>query len=123
MKNLTLILITSLLLIACSNTRIKLGGENLQNIEVSKESLFPEGFAYDKKSKKMYLSSFRSGEIYQIDNDGQTHLFAKDKRLYSVLGIRVDSKRNRLLAVTGDIGASTKRYPKGKKKISSISNI
>ena len=108
---------------SCSSlpkTGITLGGPQPNAIEVSRKSLFPEGIAYNNKSGKFLLGSFREGAVYEIDSSGDARLFVHDTRLNSVLGLCVDTERNRLLVANADIGSALRPYPGGEKKLASI---
>ncbi len=99
---------------------ITLGGTQLKYISIKKAALYPESLKYNPKTNKFLVGSFRDGGVYEIDQDGHYQRFINDKRLISTLGIWVDEQRNRLLAVSGDLGSSIKAYPKGIKKLAAL---
>jgi len=78
----------------------------IESIEIKNDTLFPEGITYNPLSNRFIVGSFRQGAIFEIDQNGNAKIFIEDKRLHSVLAVRVDTKRNRLLALTSDLGAS-----------------
>jgi DNA-binding beta-propeller fold protein YncE len=99
---------------------IKFSGNNLDSITINKPALYPEGIDYNPKTDKFIVGSFRDGGVYEIDSDGSYHKIINDERLNSVLGVRVDVKRNRLLVVNSDIGSSINSYGGGPKKSASL---
>ena len=98
----------------------KFSGKNLDSITIDKPALYPEGIDYNPKTDKFIVGSFRDGGVYEIDSDGGSHRIVNDERLNSVLAVRVDVKRDRLLVVNSDIGSSIKSYVEGPKKLASL---
>lgn len=99
---------------------IYLGGESLESIAIQKPALYPEGIDYNPNTDKFIVGSFREGAVYEINPDGTYQKLIDDNRLNSVLAVRVDVKRNRLLVVNADIGASIRSSSKGVKKTASL---
>ncbi|HEX4972489.1 MAG TPA: SMP-30/gluconolactonase/LRE family protein [Steroidobacteraceae bacterium] len=65
------------------------------------ESLRPEGITWDPIGGHLYFGSL-SGEIWRVDLGGKLERFAgADSGLREVLGLKVDSQRRLLWAVTG----------------------
>jgi len=95
---------------------IRLGGDSLKSIVIQKPALYPEGIDYNPNTDKFIVGSFREGAVYEINPDGTYQKLIDDSRLNSVLAVRVDVKRNRLLVVNSDIGASVRTSSKGAKK-------
>jgi len=95
---------------------IRFGGESLESIIIQKPALYPEGIDYNPNTDKFIVGSFREGAVYEISPDGTYKKIIDDNRLNSVLAVRIDVKRNRLLAVSSDIGASVRTSSKGVKK-------
>lgn len=61
----------------------------------------PEGIAYDPKSKSFFVGSVTRKQIVRIAPNGKVTTFAGEKDgLQQILGLAVDSKRNRLYAVS-----------------------
>jgi len=87
---------------------------------IDKPALYPEGIGYNPTTDKFIVGSFRDGGVYEVGLDGTYHQIIKDERLNSVLAARIDAKRNRLLVVNSDIGASIRSYSKGVKKLASL---
>jgi len=98
----------------------KFSGNNLDAITIDKPALYPEGIDYNPKTDKFIVGSFRDGGVYEIDSDGGYHRIVNDERLNSVLAVRVDIKRDRLLVVNSDIGSSINSYVEGPKKLASL---
>ena len=113
------------LLLAISNFTfavepIMFNGNNLESITVDKPALFPEGIDYNPSTDKFIVGSFRDGGVYEVGLDGSARKIINDKRLNSVLAVRVDIKRNRLLVVNSDLGSSINVYAEGPKKLASL---
>ena len=98
----------------------KFNSENLETITINKPALYPEGIDYNPNTDKFIAGSFRDGGVYEIDLDGSYRQLINDQRLNSVLGVRIDIKRNRLLVVNSDIGSSINSYVEGPKKLASL---
>jgi sugar lactone lactonase YvrE len=94
--------------------------DNLEAITINKPALYPEGIDYNPDTDKFIVGSFRDGGVYEIDLDGNYRQLISDERLNSVLGVRVDIKRNRLLVANSDIGSSINSYAEGPKKLASL---
>ena len=61
----------------------------------------PEGIAFDAKENTFYISSIRKGMILKVDENGEISTFYNaNKNTWSVSGISIDKKRNRLWACT-----------------------
>lgn len=97
---------------------VVLAGKHLARIQTG--AIYPEGIEYDSKTGKFLLGSFRGGSVYTVDGAGGSELLVKDKRLITVLGIRVDAKRNRLLVATSDLGVSLRRSIPGPNKFAAL---
>jgi len=97
------------------NNSFTLKGNALNSISINKDALYPETILYNSKNDKVIVGSFRDGNIYEIDNNGNAEIFI-EANLRSILGIQIDYKRNRFFALSSDIGASINRFKKGIKK-------
>lgn len=98
----------------------KFNGSKLETITINKPALYPEGIDYNPKSDKFIVGSFRDGGVYEVELDGSSRRLVNDERLNSVLAVRVDVKRNRLLVVNSDVGSSVNSYIEGPKKLASL---
>ncbi len=99
---------------------VTLGGAQLESIIIQKPALYPEGIDYNPNTDKFIVGSFREGAVYEVNLDGTYRQLINDDRLNSVLAVRVDVKRNRLLVVNSDIGASIQPSSQGVKKVASL---
>lgn len=120
MKFKSLVLCLSISSVSVSAEPINFNGSNLESITIDKPALYPEGIDYDPQRDKFIVGSFRDGGVYEIDLDGSSYKLVNDERLNSVLAVRVDIKRNRLLVVNSDIGSSINSYAEGPKKLASL---
>ncbi|MCW8931193.1 MAG: hypothetical protein OQL19_13250 [Gammaproteobacteria bacterium] len=99
---------------------VSFANEQLETININKKALYPESIQYNPITEKYVVGSFRDGKIYEIDSNGDYKVLINDKRISSALGIQVDTKLNRLLVATADIGSSTNSYNKGIKKLAAL---
>ncbi len=90
---------------------IKFNQNKSSSIVINNDELFPESITYNPISDRYILGSFRQGAIFEVDENGNTKKIVEDSRLRSVFAVRIDSKRNRLLALTSDLGASVETHP------------
>ncbi|HRH43907.1 MAG TPA: hypothetical protein PKY82_19910 [Pyrinomonadaceae bacterium] len=68
---------------------------------VHEKGLVAESVAYDAKTKNFYLASVAGRKILKVGADGKTTIFAdKSLGLWSVFGIKIDSKRQILWAAS-----------------------
>jgi len=114
-----MLLVAASLLISFSSfaDSVSLGGAQLESITIQKPALYPEGIDYNPVTDKFIVGSFRDGAVYEINSDGTYRQLINDIRLKSVLAVRVDVKRNRLLVVNSDIGASIRSSSESARKI------
>ncbi|MFV2058953.1 MAG: hypothetical protein ACC707_21040 [Thiohalomonadales bacterium] len=73
-------------------------------ILIKNESLYPEGISYDVHNKLFYVSSVARGEIWRVNQAGESELFIKNDLFPSTIGLQVDAKRNRLIVGIADPG-------------------
>lgn len=73
-------------------------------ITINNEGLYPEGISYSAKDKHFYISSVAKGEIWRVNKQGKSELFAQNNKFASAIGLQVDTKRNRLLVCISDPG-------------------
>jgi len=79
--------------------------------EVKTPALYPEGIAHDPASGAFLLGSIRKGIVVRVRADGTVETLVDDPRLRSVVGIRVDAARGRLLVNTADYGVAERSVP------------
>lgn len=63
--------------------------------------LIPEGIAYDRKTRSLFLGSMVQDRILRL-RDGRQEIFASSDVLHSVLGLTVDVDGRRLYAVSSN---------------------
>ena len=77
-------------------------------ITIHNKGLYPEGIGYDPQTKHFYVSSVARGEIWQVDQNGKSVLFAKNDKFASTIGLHIDDKNDRLLICVSDPGVGEK---------------
>ena len=97
---------------------VRMAGEGMAAIRTG--AIYPEGIEYNPATGKFLLGAFRDGGVYEVDAEGGYKPLVTDERLVTVLGIRVDVKRNRLLVATSDLGVSTHRSMEGPTKFAAL---
>ena len=75
-------------------------------LEFSNPGLYPEGVEYDAVRDRFLLGSIRRGEVVSVGRNGESTVLVQDDRLRSVVGIRVDPERGRLLVNSSDYGVA-----------------
>jgi len=115
-----LALTTALISYSFAVESIEFNGDGLKSITIQKPALYPEGIDYNPITDRFIVGSFRDGGVYEVNLDGSYHQLIDDKRLNSVLAVRVDAARNKLFVVNSDIGSSINHYSKGPKKLASL---
>jgi sugar lactone lactonase YvrE len=78
------------------------------SIRFESDNLYPEGIAYDSKRDLIYVSSITSGKIGAVDRKGNFKVAFDDPRLVSSLGLKCNRKNDKLYALNGDFGMSSK---------------
>lgn len=77
-------------------------------ITITETGLYPEGIDYNAITDEFLVGSITRSEVGIIDPEtGAYTPFINDPGLASVTGVNVDEERNRLLAVSGNLGFST----------------
>ena len=94
--------------------------QSIKTIEVKHDTLFPEAITYNAKSNRFVLGSFRQGAIFEVDKHGNARKIIDDERLRSVFAVSIDNKRNRLYALTSDLGVSVKTNTKDVKRYAAL---
>jgi len=79
-----------------------------ESITVNAPALYPEGIAYNSTNGRFYLGSYHQGKIVSVDTKGNIYPFAEDSTLVTVVGMKIDTKNNRLIACNTDLGFGTK---------------
>lgn len=114
------LMLSCFLSLACARGHTVTFAQAGSALTVQHPALYPETIEYDSKRDVFLLSSMRDGGIYRVDQLGRASLLVNDPRLCSVLGIAVDSERQRLWAVNSDLGASTKTSAAGPKQLAGV---
>ena len=85
-------------------------------ITINNKGLYPEGVSYNSQDKHFYVSSVARGEVWKVDKQGDSELFAKNRKFVSTIGLKVDEKQNRLLVCISDpgVGENTSIASKGR---------
>lgn len=81
---------------------VSIEARTLHTINIKYPQLFPEGFDWDKENQHFIVGSLQFGTLHTVSDAGVADDFITDKDYAgkaSVLGITVDSKRSRVLAV------------------------
>jgi sugar lactone lactonase YvrE len=92
-------------------------------ISFQADNLYPEGITYDSKRDLFYVSSIASGKIGAVDRKGNFKVACDDSRLVSTLGLKYDSRNDKLYALNGDFGMSSKSNPQNAGKIAQLAII
>ncbi len=77
-----------------------------RHVVVTAPSLYPEGLDYAPTTGNFLLGSIRQGSVVTVSPAGEVSPLVRDERLRSVVGIRVDGARGRLLIANSDYGVS-----------------
>ena len=77
-------------------------------VNFNSTALYPEGVDWDAKNQRFLVTSIRKGEIGSVKDDGTYWVFAKDSRMVSSVGIKIDAQRDRVLVCNADPGAAEK---------------
>ncbi|ONI89856.1 hypothetical protein ALI144C_03970 [Actinosynnema sp. ALI-1.44] len=75
------------------------------------DELHPEGIAYDPNENRFLIGSVTRGTVSTVRPDGSARTVVKDPKLITTMGLTVDARRGRLLAVNGDIGIADGSTP------------
>lgn len=107
MKTLHILIISSLAagLMACNSDKPM---ATPGSIKFNSAALYPEGVDWDARNKRFLVTSIRKGEIGSVKDDGTYWVFAKDPRIVSSVGIKIDAQRDRVLVCNADPGAAEK---------------
>jgi sugar lactone lactonase YvrE len=89
-------------------------------IEFSSAQLYPEGIAYDTKSKKIFVSSLYTGKVGCVDDKGNFTTFCNDAKLISTVGMKYNATNNKLYVINTDGGMSLRTSPATLKKINQL---
>ncbi|KZK76872.1 SMP-30/Gluconolaconase/LRE-like region [Pseudovibrio sp. W64] len=96
---------------SAQQSTLEFNAKESDGFSLESKALYPEGLEYDAKSERFLLGSIRRGEVIALNKDGTTTRLVDDERLRSVVGIRVDAERGRLLVNSSDYGVATRSTP------------
>lgn len=109
------LLATMLIFNGCSSSTSDNNEENTvflpKSIEVNASGLYPEGIAFNSADNRFYLSSYHQGKIVSVEKNGTIKPFFDDSSLITIVGMKVDTKNNRLIVCNTDLGYSIKSSP------------
>jgi len=94
-----------------------------KKISFQADNLFPEGITYDTKKDLIYVSSLKQGKISSVDKQGACKTLCDDARLISTVGLKYNSKNNKIYVLNADIGASPKSTPDSKFNLAQLAII
>jgi quercetin dioxygenase-like cupin family protein/sugar lactone lactonase YvrE len=89
-------------------------------IAIDDPGLYPETIAYDPRGQRFLVGSMSDGGVYAIGPDGAASRVVDDPRLTSVLGVAVDAERDRIWAVTADLGVGARASAAGPKALAAV---
>lgn len=85
-----------------------------RHVSYQAPALYPEGIERHPDTGEFLLGSIRKGKVVAVSPDGRVRTLVEDDRLRSVVGIRVDAARGRLLVNNSDYGVSERSTPADK---------
>jgi len=74
-------------------------------IEARRSGFGPEGIEYDPGTNRILVGGLREAGVFEVAPDGEVTPFVTDDSLKSVVGIEVDTDRNRLAVCNSDLAA------------------
>lgn len=93
---------------------VRLSEEPRPSVSVEVPALYPEGIEANPTNGNFLLGSIRQGAVYEVSPEGEIRKLIEDPRLKSVVGIRVDPARGRLLVNSSDYGVAERSRPEDK---------
>ena len=94
-----------------------------ETVTFNSPALYPEGVEWDEANQRYLVTSIRKGEVGSVKDDGTYWVFARDKRMVSSVGIKIDAKRDRVLVCNADPGAAEKSSPKTTGKLAALATF
>jgi hypothetical protein len=80
--------------------------DDTRHIAVTAPALYPEGLDHVPATGSFVLGSIRQGAVVTVSASGEVSPLVNDDRLRSVVGVRVDAVRGRLLIANSDYGVA-----------------
>ncbi|MEV6013685.1 hypothetical protein AB0M29_44000 [Streptomyces sp. NPDC051976] len=91
-------------------------------VEARGPGVFPHSVDYDPDSRKFVVGSLAHSTISSVGQDGTVRTLVDDKGLVSVQAVRVDSKRNRILATDVDYGLADRSAPATRFQVAGVAS-
>ncbi|NUL04681.1 hypothetical protein HRW07_15885 [Streptomyces lunaelactis] len=91
-------------------------------VEASGPGVFPHSVDHDPDSRKFVVGSPAHSTISSVGQDGTVRTLVDDKDLVSVQAVRVDSKRNRILATNVDYGLADRSAPATRFQVAGVAS-
>ncbi|WP_394750237.1 hypothetical protein [Spongiimicrobium salis] len=82
-------------------------------ITITETGLYPEGIDFNTINGQFVVGSITRSEVGYVNAAGDYETFVSEDNLRSVTGVFTDEDRNRLLAVSGDLGFSRNSVAQG----------
>lgn len=106
--------------VALAQTPFALHSDMSRSLQLAAPALYPEGIEHNPKTGELLLGSIRQGKVVVVSAEGQVRTLVDDPRLRSVVGIRVDAARNRLLVTNSDYGVAERSTEADKFKTAAV---
>lgn len=117
LRQIATICVLCLSLAACAPSK---PGAPPATLSFDSAALYPEGVEWDAANQRFLVTSIRKGEIGSVKDDGTYWVFARDPRLISSVGIKIDAARDRVLVCNADPGAAEKSSPETTGKLAAL---
>lgn len=92
-----------------------------EQVTIAETDLFPEGLEYSSRYGVWLVTSLRKGLVNQVKDDGTIKPLIEDPALLkSVIGIRIDEKRDRVLIANSDPGVAERTDPATQRKLAGL---
>ncbi len=99
---------------------LKFHTDTTRALVVEAPGLYPEGIEYNPATGEFLLGSIRKGKVVAVAPDGSVRTLVEDARLRSVVGIRIDRQRGRLIVTNSDYGVAERSVEADKFAIAAI---
>ncbi|TDU05647.1 hypothetical protein EDD99_4175 [Streptomyces sp. 846.5] len=84
--------------------------------------VFPHSVDYDPRSNRFVVGSLDHSTISTVSLNGTVRTLVDDKKLVSVQAVRVDSRRNRVLATNVDYGLADRSSPSTEFRVAGLAS-
>jgi sugar lactone lactonase YvrE len=89
-------------------------------IAVRGAPVYPEGIAFDPVGNRFIVGSARLGHLYAVGLNGELRQFSSDERIATILGVKVDAPRNRVVAAVADYGVGLRSDPARRNNLAAV---